>query len=116
MFDGITRDMNSPAVPLLQLQGIFGAFGVPCLSDASVRRFRRLAAEVPDHLHETFASFAGYTENHREVIARFGRFPHRNAVLGRESIAAERVWLADGAATWGQRIGARMATNEEERP
>ena len=31
---------------------------------------------------------------HRDVIARFGRFPHRNAALGRESNAAEKDFLA----------------------
>lgn len=33
---------------------------------------------------------------HRDVIAKFGRFPHRNAVLGRESTEAEKAFLADG--------------------
>lgn len=72
------------------------------LQDESVCRFRALAEEVPGHLRETFASFAWHAENHREVIARFGRFPHRNAVLGRESTAAERAYLAGGGENWGQ--------------
>jgi uncharacterized protein (DUF924 family) len=33
---------------------------------------------------------------HRDIIARFGRFPHRNALLGRESTADELAFLADG--------------------
>jgi uncharacterized protein (DUF924 family) len=33
---------------------------------------------------------------HRDIIVRFGRFPHRNAVLGRESTAEEAAFLADG--------------------
>ena len=37
-----------------------------------------------------------YAEKHRAVIARFGRFPHRNALLGRESTPEERAFLADG--------------------
>ena len=37
-----------------------------------------------------------YAWRHRAVIARFGRFPHRNAALGRESTAAEQAWLAAG--------------------
>lgn len=37
-----------------------------------------------------------YAWRHRVVIARFGRFPHRNAALGRESTAAESAWLAAG--------------------
>jgi uncharacterized protein (DUF924 family) len=35
-----------------------------------------------------------YAEHHREVIRRFGRFPHRNAILGRLSTAAEKEFLA----------------------
>ena len=43
---------------------------------------------------------AGLTENlrfarhHRDIVARFGRFPHRNAILGRDSTGEELVWLA----------------------
>ena len=35
-----------------------------------------------------------YAQAHRDLIARFGRFPHRNAVLGRESTDAERAAMA----------------------
>ncbi len=35
-----------------------------------------------------------YAEHHRDVIRRFGRFPHRNAVLGRESTREEEEYLA----------------------
>lgn len=34
--------------------------------------------------------------HHRGIIERFGRFPHRNRLLGRESTAEERAWLKDG--------------------
>ena len=34
-----------------------------------------------------------YAERHRQVIARFGRFPHRNAVVGRESTDEELAFL-----------------------
>jgi len=34
-----------------------------------------------------------FAEHHRDVVRRFGRFPHRNAVLGRESSAAELAYL-----------------------
>lgn len=37
-----------------------------------------------------------YAWRHWHVIREFGRFPHRNAALGRESTAAERAWLAAG--------------------
>jgi uncharacterized protein (DUF924 family) len=37
-----------------------------------------------------------YAHAHRNVIARFGRFPHRNAALGRSSSEAEQAWLDAG--------------------
>jgi uncharacterized protein (DUF924 family) len=37
--------------------------------------------------------FSRYAVAHREVIARFGRFPHRNAILGRPSTPEERDYL-----------------------
>ncbi|MEQ8234861.1 MAG: DUF924 family protein [Gammaproteobacteria bacterium] len=39
---------------------------------------------------------------HRAVVARFGRFPHRNDALGRASTVAERAWLAENRHGWGQ--------------
>lgn len=37
-----------------------------------------------------------YAELHRDIILRFGRFPHRNAALGRETTAEEQAFLASG--------------------
>ncbi len=42
-----------------------------------------------------------YPEHHRNIIRRFGRFPHRNAILGRESSQAERDYLASPEAFTG---------------
>ena len=39
-------------------------------------------------------SHLAYEEEHRRVIQRFGRFPHRNAILGRTSTAEEDLYLA----------------------
>ena len=39
-------------------------------------------------------------EAHRDVIMRFGRFPHRNSVLGRDSTEAELTYLAAPDAGW----------------
>ena len=43
--------------------------------------------------HDAFDSAYDYAVRHREVIARFGRFPHRNAILGRASTAEEIEFL-----------------------
>ena len=46
-----------------------------------------------------------YAEDHADIIRRFGRFPHRNAILGRESTDEERAFLTDGAKDYGQSSG-----------
>jgi uncharacterized protein (DUF924 family) len=63
--------------------------------DRSVTLFRDLAALVPEEHRETFAGFVDYAERHREVISRFGRFPHRNAILERESTPLEKTFLEE---------------------
>lgn len=40
-----------------------------------------------------FAQFLDFAQRHRDIIQRFGRFPHRNALLGRVSSAAEQAFL-----------------------
>jgi uncharacterized protein (DUF924 family) len=40
--------------------------------------------------------FASHAQGHLDIVARFGRFPHRNAMLGRETTAAEQAFLAEG--------------------
>ena len=42
---------------------------------------------------EGFESMLDYAQRHQEVIARFGRFPHRNAILGRDSTPEELAFL-----------------------
>jgi len=59
------------------------------MQDEAVRLFTRLAAAAPD-----LASMLDYAHRHRAVIERFGRFPHRNAILGRQSTAEELAHVA----------------------
>jgi uncharacterized protein (DUF924 family) len=42
------------------------------------------------------AGYLDYANRHRDAIARFGRFPHRNAALGRTSTPEEQAWLDAG--------------------
>jgi len=42
------------------------------------------------------AEYLKFALLHRDIIARFGRFPHRNAILGRKSTVEELQFLADG--------------------
>jgi len=68
------------------------------LQQRAVTLFEALHAQAPVAGRARFAEFLDYARRHREVIARFGRFPHRNAVLGRDSTAAEREYLAQPGA------------------
>lgn len=67
--------------------------------DRSVALFQALAADAEGAFYLTFA------ESHRAVIARFGRFPGRNAALGRVDTPEEAAYLSGGGATWGQGKG-----------
>ncbi len=42
-----------------------------------------------------------FAEHHREIIRRFGRFPHRNAILGRDDTPQERAYLSSAEAYLG---------------
>ncbi len=42
-----------------------------------------------------------WARHHREIVRRFGRFPHRNAALGRPSTQVEIAWLGSGGAFKG---------------
>ncbi len=68
----------------------------PADQQRSVALFAGLAAQSPSEWREYIESFLRYARAHQEVIDRFGRFPHRNVALGRESTPAEREWLAAG--------------------
>ena len=64
------------------------------VQDESVAAFRRLIDEAPSELHSTFEEALSAAVHHRDIIARFGRFPLRNAVLDRSSTPDESEWLA----------------------
>ena len=59
------------------------------MQDEAVRLFTRLAAEAP-----MTVEMLEFAHAHRDVVQRFGRFPHRNAILGRQSTAEEIVFLS----------------------
>jgi len=59
----------------------------------SVALFKSLAESVPDEHRELFDGYLKYAERHRDIVQRFGRFPHRNAILGRESTEEEIAFL-----------------------
>ncbi|TDH64538.1 DUF924 domain-containing protein [Dankookia rubra] len=55
-----------------------------------------LACSAREDLRPLYRFSADQARGHRAVIARFGRYPHRNATLGRASTAEEDAYLASG--------------------
>ena len=64
------------------------------MQDRSLRLITALA-------QEGFPRFADYAERHAAIIRRFGRFPHRNALLGRHSTPEEQAYLKENPAPFG---------------
>lgn len=65
------------------------------VQDQAVQQFEQLLGIADADDQNLFAGFLDFAERHRQVIARFGHFPHRNAILGRSSSEAERAFLAE---------------------
>jgi uncharacterized protein (DUF924 family) len=63
------------------------------LQERCVALFTALAAGVPEADAKTFKGYVDYAVRHRDVIHRFGRFPHRNHILGRASTPEETAFL-----------------------
>jgi uncharacterized protein (DUF924 family) len=80
-------------LPVLQRSFVYLPFEHaedPALQDRSVRCFEALAASAP-----AMRVRLDYAIKHRDVIRRFGRFPHRNEILGRASTPEEIAFLAE---------------------
>jgi uncharacterized protein (DUF924 family) len=81
--------------------------GVDARIDPSLREFLYLpfmhSEELPDQIRcmellrqAGLAENAKWAEHHAEIIRRFGRFPHRNDILGRTSTPDEQAFLDEG--------------------
>ena len=64
--------------------------------EAAVRLAEELVGQAPAELRRMLEHSAAQARGHRDVIARFGRHPHRNEVLGRQSTLEELEYLAAG--------------------
>lgn len=76
-------------VPLMHVENL-------TLQQAMVVRFEALVTLATERSPQNvgFFEFAlDYARRHRDVVATFGRFPHRNAILGRQSTASELEFL-----------------------
>ena len=68
----------------------------PTLQDECVLLFEKLARQSPPGLQPKLAGNLRAAREHAEIIGRFGRFPHRNAVLGRVNTPEEDGFLQNG--------------------
>ncbi len=68
------------------------------MQEQSVALFRALAQSHPDL--PWLANYLDYAEKHHAVVARFGRFPHRNAMLDRPSTPEETTFLSQPGSTF----------------
>ena len=64
--------------------------------DRSVALFSEILEQAPPQLQDYARATLDYALQHKQIIDRFGRYPYRNAVLGRSSTAEESEWLTNG--------------------
>lgn len=64
------------------------------IQELSVQKFHSILSAVPSEQASPFISFENYAWQHHDVIAKFGRFPTRNKILGRESTPEEIQFLS----------------------
>lgn len=69
--------------------------------DQGVERFEEVYREASPEWAETLYTFVDYARGHRDIVRRFGRFPHRNEALGRENTIEEAEYL-ETAKRYGQ--------------
>ena len=59
----------------------------------SIKLFEELVQLAPDNEKEVFKGFYDFALKHHEIIEKFGRYPHRNIILGRNSTKEELAFL-----------------------
>jgi uncharacterized protein (DUF924 family) len=93
---GIAADFDRQLLPIQRvfIYLVFEHCEYLAVQNEAISRFTELMNQQPEADRAVFADNLDYAERHQKIIARFGRFPHRNAVLGRESTAEELEFLA----------------------
>jgi len=72
------------------------------VQDQSVELFLGLARGGEGPEKKVLQGAAEYAQLHRDIVAQFGRFPHRNKILGRSNTPEEDAYLAGDAPSFGQ--------------
>lgn len=65
------------------------------LQERSVAEFEALVARTPEPTRKVVEPALQFAKDHRDVVLRFSRFPHRNAILGRTSTPDESAYLLE---------------------
>ena len=73
----------------------------PIDQDRAVNTYVRMVDRVSDDWKPFVQSFVNHAKGHRDLIQRFGRFPHRNAAMQRQSTTEEESYLRS-APRYGQ--------------
>lgn len=68
----------------------------PALQDECVLKFEALSRQSPPELQQKLLGNLQAAREHADIVRRFGRFPHRNAALGRANTAEEDDFLQHG--------------------
>lgn len=74
----------------------------PDVQKKAVEIFSALADSVTDTMRETFLTCAQFAELHHDIVEEFGRFPHRNRILGRKNTPEEDAYLSGDNPNFGQ--------------
>lgn len=69
--------------------------------DLAIKKYEELVATAPENEKSTFEGVLDYSHRHRDIIVRFGRFPHRNERVGRESTPEEIEFLKQPGSSFG---------------
>lgn len=72
------------------------------IQKAGVELYEIVVAKAADEWRAVAEGYRDFAVRHYDIIAQFGRFPHRNQALGRQSSGAEERYLAGGGDTFGQ--------------
>jgi uncharacterized protein (DUF924 family) len=65
--------------------------------------FSALSEEVAAASNKDLPDFRQHARKHADIVLEFGRYPHRNELLGRTSTPEEEAFLASGGPTFGQK-------------
>jgi uncharacterized protein (DUF924 family) len=95
--EGIGKDVHKALRPIERVFFYLPLEHSESLEDQeqSIALCEELVAGVDAEHKPTFEGFLRFAVRHRDIVRRFGRFPHRNAILGRESTPEELAFLEE---------------------